>query len=212
MSTIKVKQIDQSELSDFVTNQFSGDFSFYDSQIAYLGSYASGISGNNVTLSGNISELSGDLTASNTVAQVQVFKSTATASTSGIIPIDNTTPQSTEGLSYQFENFTPLSDSSNLFIEFNSFCSSSQTGAVICSMFYASGADAIGVGISHISYSGAIVPISVYGETPSISPSSNVIEIRFGSPDGNLVNMLTSTSGDIFNTAKASYLKVTEIR
>lgn len=147
------------------------------------------------------------------ILKVASTSSSTSGSTTTIIPLDNTTPQSSEGAEIITLSFTPTSASSRVLVFFN-FCYSSNVNTPIAALFFDSDASATCAAFLNT------VPSSGYGQNAHVVfdlPSwsgAKTLKMRAGpnfysgSPPAFFWNRITS--GDVMNGTMKTTLTVIE--
>jgi hypothetical protein len=126
------------------------------------------------------------------------------------IPVDNTTPQNTEGTELLSLAITPKSATSKLVVNVTTVlgCTTSiDTGAV--ALFQDSGANAIAA--NPCSLSGFAMPITLQYEVVSGSTTARTFKVRAGCNTNTLLFNGVNTVGAIMNGLCQSFISITEI-
>jgi hypothetical protein len=132
------------------------------------------------------------------------------SSNAATIPIDNTTPQSSEGTELLTQAFTPKSASSTLVVDVTLVlgCTTSvDTGAI--ALFQDSGTDAIAA--NAVSLSGFADPKTLRYEVASGSTTARTFKVRAGCNTNTLLFNGVNTVGAIMNGLCQSFISITEI-
>ena len=153
-------------------------------------------------------------TITGVVVQKKVVPSSLQDTTNGVIPIDNTIPQITEGTEYMSTTFTPTSATNILLITFVSQGYNDGSGMTVA-LFQDSNADAIACinpdplfGLTDGSPSLVLTHAQTAGTTSSITFS-----IRYGGTDPGITNyMLRSLNLATFGGIMRSYLIIEELQ
>ena len=146
------------------------------------------------------------------VLKVSSTSSSTPGSTTTTIPLDNTTPQSTEGAEIITLSFTPTSASSRVLVFFN-FCYSSNVNTPIAALFFDSDASATCSSfLNTVPSSGYAQNAHIMFDLPSWS-GAKTIKIRagpnfYGGAPAFFWNKITS--GDVFNGTMKTTLTVIE--
>ena len=146
------------------------------------------------------------------VAQVVVATTNTPATTTAIIPLDNTIPQNTEGAEFITVTITPTSASSNLVIEFDAWGSASAAIALVFAFFEGAAADAIYSKVQSVT--SANLGFSIAGKIiiPAGSTSSRTYRMRFGpNATGTVALLRTNATSAFFNGTSYANFTVTEI-
>jgi hypothetical protein len=161
-----------------------------------------------------------NLKASISGVSVQTVTTTsgAVTSTASAIPIDNTTPQNTEGaaLAALDTAITPTSASNTIRVEFSVNLSFSEAGAgvykAIACLFKDSAADALTARIVG-SYNQGIAEYVVAGyfEETAGSTSARTYKIRYGTGGTGTARINSAGGVAVFNGINESWLRVSEI-
>lgn len=147
------------------------------------------------------------------VLQVVNTMNGAVATTTTVIPEDNTIPQNTEGAEFMSLSITPTSASSKLFIQV--VCnlspgSSSQT--VIAALFQDSTANALAAVAQGLYDAADPTPLAFNHYMTAGTTSSTTFKVRGGKPSGaNPVTFNGITSGGLFGGVMASSITIWEI-
>lgn len=146
------------------------------------------------------------------ILKVAAASSSTSGSTTTIIPLDNTTPQSSEGAEIITLSFTPTSASSRVLVFFN-FCYSSNVNTPIAALFFDSDASATcSAFLNTVSSLGYTQNAHVMFDLPSWS-GAKTIKIRagpnfYGGAPAFFWNKITS--GDVFNGTMKTTLTAIE--
>jgi hypothetical protein len=150
---------------------------------------------------------------SGVVLQVVNTMNGAVATTTTVIPEDNTIPQNTEGAEFMSLSITPTSASSKLFIQV--VCnlspgSSAQT--VIAALFQDSTANALAAVAQGLPDAADPTPLAFNHYMTAGTTSSTTFKVRGGKPAGaNPVTFNGITSGRLFGGVMASSITIWEI-
>lgn len=147
---------------------------------------------------------------SGSIVQIQRTTSTAGASTTAIIPADNTIPQIGEGSEYFTVSITPTNSSNVLQIEVFIPVITIATGGVygfIGALFVDATANSLAACF------GSIYAQHMYMQfnTTAGSTSARTYRFRYGVSSAGTAYCNTTAGGDIFSTACIAYIQVTEI-
>jgi len=146
------------------------------------------------------------------VAQVVVATTNTPATTTSIIPVDDTIPQSTEGSEFITVSITPTNSSSTLLIDFNAYFSASNLQTVTFTIFRDSGADAIQATIATLSSSNYLMPIVAKAIVIAGATSATTFKLRFGPAASSTATLLrTSAASSFFGASDYATFTVTEI-
>jgi hypothetical protein len=140
--------------------------------------------------------------ASNTVGTYSLNAAT--------IPVDNTTPQNTEGTELLSQAITPKSATSKLVVEVTVVmaCTTSiDTGAI--ALFQDAAADAIAA--NPCSVSGFALPMTLRYEVVSGSTTARTFKVRAGCNTNSMLFNGVNTVGAVMNGLCQSFISVTEI-
>jgi hypothetical protein len=134
----------------------------------------------------------------------------AYATTTAIIPADNTTPQKTEGAEFYTLAITPVSATSKLYIESNVFISGNAGAIISCAIFKDSDANAIASGYSNIA-NGEADGLRVKFSVSSTSTTTRTYKLRVGGHTSLTTSLNGPLSGARFNGTMKSGLIITEV-
>ncbi len=156
---------------------------------------------------------------SGSVIQTQVFTNTQVVNLSVAIPVDDTIPQSTEGISVLSGSITPFLSSSKILITVGAMVtrSSGSAGNTVGAIFRSSGADAIFASGVYTGSDGVNVDVSQLFLTFTDSPSSSAAvpySIRMGpSGAGGTGHSLNGPyGGRFFGGVSVAYMNLQEIK
>jgi hypothetical protein len=146
------------------------------------------------------------------VAQVVVATSNTPATTTSIIPYDDTIPQNTEGAEFLTATITPTNSTSNLIIEFDAWGATSNLDGFVLALFRDSTVDAIQARILVIPTGNYSVHLILRAVVSASSTSSTTFKIRYGPSDGSTACMLrTGLVTSVFGGSDSATLTVTEV-
>lgn len=142
----------------------------------------------------------------------RVYSSTASVSTtSAVIPIDDTLPQSTEGTELLTAAITATSASSRLRVMAQVHAASSGNERIVMSLFAAGGADAVAAMSDTFRSTNALQQYTLEHEIAAGTTSPQTVSLRVGTNSGTLT--INGQSGArIFGGALVSSLTVEEIK
>lgn len=143
--------------------------------------------------------------------QVAYAELATSSTTSTVIPLDNTIPQSGEGAEILTVSITPKSSTNYLVVEFSvMLITSSSTYGSVAALFRDSGADAIGVAMGG-SESTTPATVSFKQRVAASSTSATTFKLRVGPSAAGTVRWNGSGSNQFSTTPKAS-ITVTEYK
>lgn len=146
------------------------------------------------------------------VAQMVVATSNTPATSSVIIPLDDTIPQNTEGTEFITATITPTNASSTLVIEFEGYMSCSTVLNAILALFVDSDADAIQAIPVTIVAGNYMAVCRIKAVVTAGSTSARTYKLRYGPDRTAAVTMLRSNAASsYFSTADSATFTITEI-
>ena len=147
------------------------------------------------------------------VLQVVNVQSGAVATTTTLLPGDDTIPQITEGAEFLTLAITPTSSTSKLRIDVIVYLNHSvSTAGIYAALFRDSTADALAAAASQVPNSGGQMPVCITHYATSGTTSSTTFRVRGGSGDAGTVTFNGNSSGSRkFGGAYASTITITEI-
>ena len=147
------------------------------------------------------------------VLQVVHVQSGAVATTTTLLPGDDTIPQITEGAEFLTLAITPTSTTSKLRIDVIVYLNHSATTAgIYAALFRDSTANSLAVAASQVPNSGGQMPLCITHYATSGTTSSTTFRVRGGSGDAGTVTFNGNSSGSRkFGGAYASTITITEI-
>lgn len=145
------------------------------------------------------------------VAQMVVATTSTPASTTAIIPLDDTVPQISEGTEFITATITPTNASSTLIIEFDAWVSASSAIQSIYALFKDSNSSALQVQLATVPLN-TFIPIRLRWVVTAGSTSSQTYKIRVG-PDraATLYLLRWVSAASYFDTADSAVLTITEV-
>lgn len=162
-----------------------------------------------LTLPANTGTLVTNATAG-TLIQVVNVQSGTYASTTAVIPLDNTIPQNTEGTEYFTLSITPTSATSKLFIQVSTSVAITNSGWGTIALFQDTTANALAVstGYTNISTAGFVLALGYY--MTAGTTSTTTFKLRYG-PSGNTMVMNGSGGAGNFGGTTGTYMTIMEI-
>jgi hypothetical protein len=147
------------------------------------------------------------------VLQVVNVQSGAVATTTTLLPGDDTIPQITEGAEFLTLAITPILSTSKLRIDAIIFLNHSvATAGLVGALFRDSTADALAVASNQNPNSGGQMPLCITHYATSGTTSSTTFRVRGGSGDAGTVTFNGNSSGSRkFGGAYGSNITITEI-
>jgi hypothetical protein len=147
------------------------------------------------------------------VLQVVNVQSGAVATTTTLLPGDDTIPQITEGAEFLTLAITPTSATSKLRIDVIVYLNHSvSTAGIYAALFRDSTADALAAAASQVPNSGGQMPVCITHYATSGTTSSTTFRVRGGSGDAGTVTFNGNNSGSRrFGGVYASTITITEI-
>lgn len=150
-------------------------------------------------------------TGTNAIQQVQYTMSTAVATTTSSIPIDDTIPQIGEGTQFMSQAITPKATTNLLEIEVMAFCQGSAQAYVVGAFFQDATANAIAAADVTIASNGFVEQMSLKHIMVAGTTSSTTFSFRMGVSTGTLT-FNGASSSRYFGAITKSYIKVTEYK
>jgi len=148
--------------------------------------------------------------SSSVVKQIVFTESSAVATSSTVIPFDDTIPQNTEGAEIFTVTITPTNSSNKLKITVTIFASVTTTPWIIAALFQDSNANALAV-------AAGFPPVSTSGQTITFThimdagtTSATTFKVRVGPSGAATVTVNGQSGGRIFGGAAASSIVVEE--
>jgi len=148
--------------------------------------------------------------SSGTVLQVVNYQTGAYATGSTVMPLDNTTPQNTEGNEYMSLAITPKSATSKLKIEVVFFGSTGGTW-ISAALFQDSTANALASGFTFPGVATASANVNFTHYMTSGTTSSTTFKVRAGVHSADTMAFNGQTTGARFNGTMASSITITEV-
>jgi hypothetical protein len=146
------------------------------------------------------------------VVQVVSSLSSAVATGTTTIPLDDTIPQSTEGDQYLSVSITPKSTTNTLVIQVELFLSISvNTSNCIAALFQDSTANALAVGQGFQGTATAPVPVFITHTMAAGTTSSTTFKVRAGGTGGTMT-FNGQSAARLFGAITKSSIVVTEVR
>jgi hypothetical protein len=143
-----------------------------------------------------------------TILQIQQTQDGSVHSTTAIIPLDNTTPQITEGAQVQSLSFTPKKPDSKIKFEWKGFLSNDAGGGVTAALFQSGATGALDAYVNS-AFSNCFLTATM----DSWGTSARTISARFGARTTGTAYVGSSENGtDTFNGVIKSVLTVTEYK
>jgi hypothetical protein len=143
------------------------------------------------------------------VLQVVNVQSGSFASTTNVIPTDNTIPQNTEGAEYFTLSITPTSATSKLLIQIVAQTAPIGAAWITVALFQDSNANALAVASTYQSISTAASTQTVNYHMTSGTTSATTFKMRYG-PTGNTAT-INGSGSPIFNGTWITSMTITEI-
>lgn len=138
--------------------------------------------------------------------------STATTTTSAILPRDDTIPQNTEGAEVLSLSITPKLASSTLHYEAVIFAGiTAASGSVSAAVFRDSTVDAVGASCTAFPLAAGAGPIVVTGSVPSTAIVSTTLKVRIGPSVAGTAMMNGNGTTRIFGGVAQSTLRIWEV-
>jgi hypothetical protein len=145
-----------------------------------------------------------------TVAQIQTFQTSAVATGTTQIPVDDTIPQITEGDQYMTLTITPKNASSTLVIDVHAMLNASAATTISGAIFQDSTANAIAATAFFSSTTNAVCPFSFRHIMTAGTTSATTFRFRAG-PSGAVTLTFNGSSGArIFGGVASSRITITE--
>jgi hypothetical protein len=129
----------------------------------------------------------------------------------GTIPLDNTTPQNTEGFEIMTLSHTPLKTTNILKITVSVIVANSvSTNAVICCIFQDSGANALKSGLVTPPGAQYMEPLSIYHEMTAGTTSATTFKVRIGGTSASTTYLNSNSAGAFLNGTLSTFIKIEE--
>lgn len=170
---------------------------------------------NFILLNEQISNLESDLTTANaklnTISVKQIVSSqySTNEDINGIIPLDNTKPQNTEGVEIVTLNITPKKTSSSIWLEFDATVVATDSGTVIVAVFVDSSADALAATAINVT-SAEQTRVNLKVKIPSGTVLPRDYKVRVGTDTSNTIRFNGTLSGALFGGIMSSLFTATE--
>jgi len=146
------------------------------------------------------------------VAQMVLAQSTTPASTTAIIPFDDTIPQNTEGAEYITATITPTNASSTLVIEFDAWGSAAQVTGLMLAIFRDNNANAIQSDIRVIVTGGYAFTTRIKATVTAGSTSPTTFKLRYGPSSTTTAYLLRTVAlASVFGGSSFANFTITEI-
>ena len=145
------------------------------------------------------------------VLQVVNTQTGALATGSGVIPLDDTIPQNTEGDQYMSLAITPVSATSTLLIDVVVFLSPAGVDWVFAALFQDSTAGALAAGAWYISNNTAGEVMEFRHKMTSGTTSATTFKVRAGRANAGVLTFNGSAGGRLLGGVMASSITITEI-
>lgn len=129
---------------------------------------------------------------------------------SAIIPLDNTIPQSTEGVELMTIAVTPKISTSKLIIEFEGTVCSTTDGTMILSLFVDLGVNAVYTAAIDVA-ANKLRRFKIKALLPSTDTTARTYKLRVGTNATNVIRMNGNLTSGLFGGTTNSILTVTEI-
>jgi len=139
-------------------------------------------------------------------------KTGAVSTTTTTIPLDDTTPQNTEGGEFMTRAITPTNASNVLKIEVVFICSLSSASNFTVALFQDSTASAIAAAIDCAAISGAAVTVAFTHYMTAGTTSSTTFKVRAGPATANTITFNGGSSARLMGGVMASSITVTELK
>jgi hypothetical protein len=145
------------------------------------------------------------------VLQVVNVQTGAYASTTAIIPFDNTIPQNTEGTELFTVAITPISATSKLFISATLQMTQNPGNWVVIAIFQGSTANAVTATAGYIASATGGFPISLTNYMTAGTTSSTTFKLRYGPGNSGTTSVNSNGSGQLFGGVCISSMTIMEI-
>ncbi len=143
------------------------------------------------------------------VVNIISFATGAMVTGTGVIPLDDTIPQNTEGVQYMRLVYVPSKATNKLKVEAIVVCAHNAGGTIVAGIFKDSSADAIAVGASTVGANTMItIPVSCEFYPGSTAPI--IFTVRAGGPAGTLT-FNGYAGAQYYGGVMTSHITVTEI-
>jgi len=165
--------------------------------------------GSGLSMSGTTLSASGG--GSGKVAQVVNTQTGAVATTTTLIPFDDTIPQNTEGAQFMSLAITPTSATNKLKIEVVIQLSNSVANWYVAALFQDSTANALAAITAHSNLAGGGVALTFTHYMTSGTTSATTFKVRAGCHFAGTTTFNGNSSARIFGGVMASSITITEI-
>jgi hypothetical protein len=149
-----------------------------------------------------------------TTAKTQVKSSYTAVSTMATgtttIPLDNTSPQSTEGDQYMSVSYTPLNSANILKITVNAQLSNSAINFMIAALFKDSDASALKTAVNTVAGAGYLLPAPIYHEMTAGTTSAITFKVRAGAAAAGTTTFNGVSGAAELNGTLSSYILIEE--
>jgi hypothetical protein len=145
------------------------------------------------------------------VLQVVNVQTGAYASTTAIIPFDNTIPQNTEGTELFTVAITPISATSKLFISATLQMTQNPGNWVVIAIFQDSTANAVTATAGYIASATGGFPISLTNYMTAGTTSSTTFKLRYGPGNTGTTSVNSGGAGQVFGGVCISSMTIMEI-
>ena len=148
---------------------------------------------------------------SGSVVQKVTSVTTAYATGTTTMPLDDTIPQNTEGTEFLTASITPKYSDSSLHIEFSGNANSGTVVSVGTALFQDSTADALAATIFTSSAAGETMPVHLLYEMTSGTTSATTFKIRMGTATASTVSV-NGLGSRLFGGVMQTRMTITEVR
>ena len=149
--------------------------------------------------------------AAGMIVQQVVTTSSTYASTTALIPYDNTIPQNTEGTEFMNATITPTSATSIIVAKMEPFMGTSGANQLIGALFKDSEANAFATNTARQTGTPGPVYLTVVGKFIAGATSPITVKFRAGLQAAG-TSYINGVAGSLFGTSGASVLTLTEIK
>lgn len=144
--------------------------------------------------------------------QIVSSSSTAVATTTALIPLDDTIPQITEGAEFMTQTITPKSATNTLVIDATLFISPTIANHIIGALFQDATANALAASDQYITTGGGATMLRVTNTMTAGTTSSTTFRIRVGALSAGTLTFNGIASGRLFGAINKSVFTITEYK
>jgi hypothetical protein len=146
------------------------------------------------------------------IAQVVIYETGAVATGTGIIPLDDTIPQSNEGDQYLAVSITPTSAASTLVVDVRLSLASSNTPAwLIAALFQDSSPNALATSVQFAANGNGAQTITFTHKMPAVTASATTFKVRAGANVAGTTTVNGTNTARLFGGTFSSSITVVEV-